>query len=143
MRRSADALEHRQHELLAANENDLAGARALGLASAQLDRLRLTPERLRAAAGGMREVAALQREVGDRAGEAITLGNLASMFKDESPDAAIWFGKQAVNVLQSIRHDNRGLSDELKRSYEKYVEWYHKWLKKDPPPQRFYDYNKY
>jgi polar amino acid transport system substrate-binding protein len=27
--------------------------------------------------------------------------------------------------------------------YEKYVEWYHKWLKKDPPPQRFYDYNKY
>ena len=27
--------------------------------------------------------------------------------------------------------------------YEKYVEWYRKWLKKDPPPQRFYDYNKY
>jgi polar amino acid transport system substrate-binding protein len=27
--------------------------------------------------------------------------------------------------------------------YERYVEWYHKWLKKDPPPQRFYDYNKY
>ena len=27
--------------------------------------------------------------------------------------------------------------------YEKYVEWYRKWLKKDPPPQRFYDYSKY
>jgi polar amino acid transport system substrate-binding protein len=27
--------------------------------------------------------------------------------------------------------------------YEKYVELYRKWLKKDPPPQRFYDYNKY
>jgi len=27
--------------------------------------------------------------------------------------------------------------------YEKYVEWYRKWLKRDPPPQRFYDYNKY
>jgi polar amino acid transport system substrate-binding protein len=27
--------------------------------------------------------------------------------------------------------------------YEKYVEWYRKWMKKDPPPQRFYDYNKY
>jgi polar amino acid transport system substrate-binding protein len=27
--------------------------------------------------------------------------------------------------------------------YEKYVEWYRKWLKKDPPPQRFYDYNKF
>jgi polar amino acid transport system substrate-binding protein len=27
--------------------------------------------------------------------------------------------------------------------YDQYVEWYRKWLKKDPPPQRFYDYNKY
>jgi polar amino acid transport system substrate-binding protein len=27
--------------------------------------------------------------------------------------------------------------------YEKYFELYRKWLKKDPPPQRFYDYNKY
>ena len=27
--------------------------------------------------------------------------------------------------------------------YEKYVEWYRKWLRRDPPPQRFYDYNKY
>ncbi len=27
--------------------------------------------------------------------------------------------------------------------YQKYVEWYQKWLHKDPPPQRPYDYNKY
>jgi polar amino acid transport system substrate-binding protein len=27
--------------------------------------------------------------------------------------------------------------------YEQYVAWYQKWLKKDAPPQRFYDYNKY
>jgi polar amino acid transport system substrate-binding protein len=27
--------------------------------------------------------------------------------------------------------------------YEQYVAWYQKWMKKDPPPQRFYDYNKY
>jgi polar amino acid transport system substrate-binding protein len=27
--------------------------------------------------------------------------------------------------------------------YDQYVEWYRKWMKKDPPPQRFYDYNKY
>jgi hypothetical protein len=29
--------------------------------------------------------------------------------------------------------------------YSQYVTWYQpqKWLKKDPPPQRFYDYNKY
>jgi polar amino acid transport system substrate-binding protein len=27
--------------------------------------------------------------------------------------------------------------------YAKYVEWYQKWLHKDPPPQRPYDFNKY
>jgi polar amino acid transport system substrate-binding protein len=27
--------------------------------------------------------------------------------------------------------------------YYKYVEWYQKWLHKDPAPQRFYDFNKY
>jgi polar amino acid transport system substrate-binding protein len=27
--------------------------------------------------------------------------------------------------------------------YDQYVAWYHKWMKKEPPPQRFYDYNKY
>jgi len=27
--------------------------------------------------------------------------------------------------------------------YYKYVEWYRKWLHKDPPPQRSYDFNKY
>ena len=27
--------------------------------------------------------------------------------------------------------------------YNKYVEWYQKWLHKDPPPQRSYDFNKY
>jgi polar amino acid transport system substrate-binding protein len=27
--------------------------------------------------------------------------------------------------------------------YVKYVEWYQKWLHKDPPPQRPYDFNKY
>jgi polar amino acid transport system substrate-binding protein len=27
--------------------------------------------------------------------------------------------------------------------YAQYVEWYQKWLHKDPPPQRYYDFNKY
>src|SRR5262249_3991913 len=27
--------------------------------------------------------------------------------------------------------------------YSQYVAWYQKWMKKDPTPQRFYDYNKY
>jgi hypothetical protein len=27
--------------------------------------------------------------------------------------------------------------------YAKYVEWYQKWLHKDPPPRRPYDFNNY
>ena len=65
----------------------------------------------------------LKRAVGDRAGEADTLSDAALVFQDlAQPGAAIWFDKQAVNVLQSIRRDNEKLSDELKRSYEKSIE---------------------
>jgi len=71
----------------------------------------------------------LVRAVGNRSGEAATLNNISSIFKDLSvPDAAIWFDKQAVNVLQSIRRDNQGLSDELKRSYEKSIESRYRYL---------------
>src|SRR5262245_43305476 len=63
-RRAADALESRQAEVLAANDQDLAAAENLGLTAAQIDRLRLTPDRLRAAAAGLREVAALPDPVG-------------------------------------------------------------------------------
>ena len=61
---TADALEQRSDEVLAANEKDLAGATELGLSSAQIDRLRLTPTRLHDAAAGLREVAALPDPVG-------------------------------------------------------------------------------
>jgi glutamate-5-semialdehyde dehydrogenase len=61
---TADALEQRSAEVLAANEKDLAAAGELGLSTAQMDRLRLTPARLRNAAAGLREVAALPDPVG-------------------------------------------------------------------------------
>lgn len=64
LRRAADALHTRQPDLLAANEQDLAGAAALGLSAAATDRLRLTPARLRDAADGLRQVAALPDPVG-------------------------------------------------------------------------------
>src|SRR4051812_15903163 len=59
---AADALEKRSAEILAANATDVAGA--AGLASAQVHRLRLTPDRIRAAATGLREIAALPDPVG-------------------------------------------------------------------------------
>lgn len=54
--------------LAEANEKDLATARELGLSNAMQDRLRLSPERLRAMARGTREVAALPDPVGESLG---------------------------------------------------------------------------
>jgi glutamate-5-semialdehyde dehydrogenase len=62
--RAASALESRTAEVLEANALDLEAADTYGLSSAQNDRLRLTPDRLRAAAQGLREVAALPDPVG-------------------------------------------------------------------------------
>lgn len=62
--RAADALEKRTGEVLEANNRDLDAADAYGLSTAQKDRLKLTPDRVRAAAQGLREVAALPDPVG-------------------------------------------------------------------------------
>src|SRR5438132_3502275 len=64
LQKAADALEKRIPQILEANARDLAGAAAQELAAAQIDRLRLTPERIRAAATGLREIAALADPVG-------------------------------------------------------------------------------
>jgi len=65
------------------------------------------------------------RAAGDREGEARVLANLRTLFAASQPDVAILFGKQAVNVLQSVRRANRGLEDSLRRSYERSIDsWY-------------------
>jgi glutamate-5-semialdehyde dehydrogenase len=64
LRAAAEALESQSADLRSANERDLAAAESNGLNNAQIDRLRLTPARIIAAAGGMREVAALPDPVG-------------------------------------------------------------------------------
>jgi glutamate-5-semialdehyde dehydrogenase len=62
--RTADALLSRQADVLAANARDLAAAADNGISGAAIDRLRLTPDRLRSAANGLREVAALPDPIG-------------------------------------------------------------------------------
>jgi glutamate-5-semialdehyde dehydrogenase len=64
LQNTAAALETQSSALLEANAKDVASAGAYGLTGAQVDRLRLTPDRLRAAAAGLREVAALPDPVG-------------------------------------------------------------------------------
>jgi glutamate-5-semialdehyde dehydrogenase len=59
---AALALENRTAEILEANAKDLSAA--TGLSSASLDRLRLTPDRIRQAARGLREIALLPDPVG-------------------------------------------------------------------------------
>ena len=61
----ADGIVAKEAEILAANEQDLAAADELGLTSAMKDRLRLTPERIKAMADGIREVAELHDPTGE------------------------------------------------------------------------------
>jgi glutamate-5-semialdehyde dehydrogenase len=61
---TADALEASDSAIMAANERDVAAATDNGLTATKIDRLRLTPERIKSAADGMRQVAALPDPVG-------------------------------------------------------------------------------
>ncbi|MCY3710102.1 MAG: glutamate-5-semialdehyde dehydrogenase [Caldilineaceae bacterium] len=61
----ADALEARSAEVLAQNELDIVDGRASGLSDALLDRLLLTPDRIRGLADDTRKVAALPDPVGE------------------------------------------------------------------------------
>ena len=60
----ADAIEAHSNEILAANEKDMAAGRAAHLNSSLLDRLLLTPERIKGIAGGARQVSELEDPIG-------------------------------------------------------------------------------
>jgi glutamate-5-semialdehyde dehydrogenase len=62
---AAELLEEQTPEILAANRADLDAATAAGSEAGPLDRLRLTEDRIRAMATGLREVAALPDPVGE------------------------------------------------------------------------------
>lgn len=60
----ADAIEARSAEILTANEKDMEAGRAASLNSSLLDRLLLTPERVKGMAGGARQVSDLPDPLG-------------------------------------------------------------------------------
>jgi glutamate-5-semialdehyde dehydrogenase len=62
---TAAALEARAGELIQANAKDVAAAPGFGLTAAAIDRLTLTPSRIKAAAEGLRQVATLPDPVGE------------------------------------------------------------------------------
>jgi glutamate-5-semialdehyde dehydrogenase len=61
----ADALDAATDDILAANARDVAAGRAAGLVEGLIDRLALTTDRVRAMAGGLRQVAGLPDPVGE------------------------------------------------------------------------------
>ncbi len=65
---AADLVEERADELLAANAEDVARAERGEASPTVVDRLRLGPERIRALASGLRQVAALADPVGETVG---------------------------------------------------------------------------
>jgi glutamate-5-semialdehyde dehydrogenase len=65
LRQSAAALRDQMALLLNANASDVAAAPGFGLTEAQIDRLRLSPQRIEEIAVGLEEVAALPDPVGE------------------------------------------------------------------------------
>ncbi len=62
---AADAISHRQADLIAENKKDLELGRARGLNAALMDRLELNAERVESMADGLRQIAALPDPVGE------------------------------------------------------------------------------
>jgi CHAT domain-containing protein/Flp pilus assembly protein TadD len=63
---------------------------------------------------------ALYRAVRDPLDQAAVLRNLMKLWRDEKqPETAIFFGKQAVNEIQQIRSNIRGLEKETQQSFLK------------------------
>jgi len=90
LRQSARLLRERQRELLEANQQDLQAAPGYGLDAAQIDRLKLTPERLESIAVGLEEVAALPDPVGETI-EASVRPNGLQVMKVRVPLGVVFF----------------------------------------------------
>ncbi len=60
----------------------------------------------------------VERALGDREGEAVILSWLRTWWKEQhNRPLAILFGKQAVNVYQSLRRDIQGLDKDIQKTY--------------------------
>jgi CHAT domain-containing protein/tetratricopeptide (TPR) repeat protein len=70
----------------------------------------------------------LNRAGGDRLAEARTLNHTSWVFRSTRPELAILLAKQAVNLLQTIRRDNRELDESLRKTFEKSIESTYRYL---------------
>src|SRR5262245_2234842 len=65
LRRSAELLLASAEQIERANARDLAAASGYGLSDAQIDRLRLTPQRIEEIAAGLEQIASLADPIGE------------------------------------------------------------------------------
>jgi CHAT domain-containing protein/Flp pilus assembly protein TadD len=61
----------------------------------------------------------IRRAIGDLHGEALTLVNLMLLWNDVNRPVAIFFGKQAINILQQLRGNVVGLDKEQQKQFLK------------------------
>lgn len=135
--RMATALEDASEQLRAENEKDLTLARENNMAVAMVDRLTLTPERIRGMADGLREVATLPDPVGEITGmslrpngiqvgrQRIPLGVIGIIYESRpnvTADAAGLCLKSGNAVIlrggSEALHSNRAIGAILQQSLE-------------------------
>jgi glutamate-5-semialdehyde dehydrogenase len=90
LKHAAAALEGRSAEILIGNERDCADAVEAGLTPAEIDRLNLTPARLRSMSTGLRELAALPDPIGQVRGGSVRPNGL-EVLKIGVPLGVIFF----------------------------------------------------
>jgi glutamate-5-semialdehyde dehydrogenase len=90
LRHSAIRVREQTAALLTANAKDLAAAPGYGLTDAQIDRLKLTPQRIESIAIGLEEVAALPDPVGEVMESSIRPNGLQSL-KTRVPLGVVFF----------------------------------------------------
>ena len=132
LREMANAIRAQATVLLEANQKDLDAARAKGLASAMIDRLRLDPARIEAMASGIDQVALLPDPVGqvmeswDRPNGIhieqvrVPIGTIAMIYESRpnvtADAAALCFKTGNATILRGgseAIHSNRAIADAL------------------------------
>jgi CHAT domain-containing protein/Tfp pilus assembly protein PilF len=116
MGQSGKAVPYYEQALAMARETADRGSE--GIALVNLGTAYRSIQQFEKAIGLYEQALAISREVKDRNTETAELRALMEIWQiSGSPRLAIFYGKQAVNLIQGIRGDIRGLSQDLRQSF--------------------------
>ncbi|HQU82047.1 MAG TPA: CHAT domain-containing protein [Pyrinomonadaceae bacterium] len=81
------------------------------------------------AATELNQALLIAKEIGDKSLESTILSNLMQIYKKlDAPEAAIFFGKQAINNYQELRRNIKDLEQTTQKNYLKTVEYKYRFL---------------